>query len=384
MGSEPITSPFPLVPGRHETNHEAKNPVTENARVSPSDWKLWDACDLETWQVEPVEWLVDLIIPKGTVGFLSGQPKLGKSLLALDLSLHLANSHLEPTRWLGRYECSPANCLYVAREDPARRIKERGLEMCRSYSWSFVMPETLHFLIREKLNLFDRNHIQWLGQKIEERETDFLILDVFNRMIPGLDENSAKDMAEAVDVIEDLNRGYGLTILMLDHTRKPAVGQKVIQEPNPFELRGSTAKYGCADFMICLGRSEQKGMLRMYCENKDTDQISDCLVTVSPKDSADPKFRWAQDADRLVNDRKAVGHANRQKILDLIGKDWMTRSKVQAETGLARSTVTDHLMALVELGAVEAQGENRNRRYRRTITDRPGVSIQPSTFSEVQ
>ncbi len=162
-------------------------------------------------RVEPVSWLVDPIIPAGSVGFMCGQPKLGKSLLALDLSLHLANAHLEQTKWLGGFECSPSKILYVAREDPASRIKERGLEISQSYGWSFVLPETLHFLIRERINLLDHLHLDWLGQQIEEREIDFLILDVFNRMIPGLDENSAKDMAQAVDVIEDLNRTYGVT-----------------------------------------------------------------------------------------------------------------------------------------------------------------------------
>ena len=207
-------------------------------------------------------------------------------------------------------------------------------------------------------------HLDWLGQQIEEREIDFLILDVFNRMIPGLDENSAKDMAQAVDVIEDLNRTYGVNILMLDHTRKPAVGQKTVQEPNPFELRGSTAKYGCADFMICVGRTKQHGRLQVYCENKDTDQSPNFLVDVSPKGSSDPKFRWAGDVTQISSDRKAIGDLNRKKVLGAVGTNWMPSKEIRQKVDLSRSTVVDHLSALVGAGLVEEKGDNRNRRYR--------------------
>ncbi len=358
--------------------------MTDTSRLTTEEWQLCDAWDLEAWRVEPVSWLVDPIIPAGSVGFMCGQPKLGKSLLALDLSLHLANAHLEQTKWLGRFECSPSKILYVAREDPASRIKERGLEISQTYGWSFVMPETLHFLIRERINLLDQLHLDWLGQQIEEREIDFLILDVFNRMIPGLDENSAKDMAQAVDVIEDLNRTYGVTILMLDHTRKPAVGQKTVQEPNPFELRGSTAKYGCADFMICVGRTKQHGRLQVYCENKDTDQCPNFLVDVSPKGSTDPKFRWAGDVLQLREDRKSVGKHNRQRVLETVRESESTgisKHEICAKTGLSPSTVGSHLAVLKESDAINQVGENKQTRYV-VLTDRPGVPLRPSDSVE--
>jgi len=353
---------------------------TEEMKVNNTSWKLWDATNIDNWEGKPLEWLADPLIPKGTVGFMSGQPKLGKSLMALDLCLHISHAHLEATQWLGRFKCSPGNILYIAREDPDRRIKERGVEILESYGWDLVLPGALNFLIRERFNLLDDEHLDWLAEQVEKLKVNFLILDVFNRMIPDLDENSARDMAKAVDVIEKLNRDHDLTILMLDHTRKPAVGQNPLQPPNPFELRGSTAKYGCADFMICIGRTKQDGRLQVYCENKDTDQCPNFLVDVSPKGSTDPKFRWAGDVTQISSDRKAVGKANREKVLGAVGTNWMPSKEIRQKVGLSRSTVGDHLSALVGAELVEEKGDNRDRRYRRKKTDRPRVSLHPDDY----
>jgi len=348
------------------------------------NWQLQDASDIQDWEVKPLKWSVEPIIPEGAVGFMSGQPKLGKSLITLDLCMHIAHAHLEQTPWLGRFKCNPENILYVAREDPARRIKERGVEILKSYSWDCVLPDALNFLIRERFNLLNIDHLDWLAEQVEKLEINFLILDVFNRMIPDLDENSARDMGAAVDVIEKLNRAHDLTILMLDHTRKPAVDQKQLQAPNPFELRGSTAKYGCADFMICIGRTNQDGRLQVYCENKDTDQCPNFLVDVSPKGSTDPKFRWAGDVQQLREDRKSVGQHNRKRVLEAVRESRSTglsRNKISAKTGLSPSTVGSHLSILKESGAIKQVGENKNTRYV-VLTDRPGASLRPSDSVE--
>ena len=95
--------------------------------METTTWKLWDAYDIEAWTVPSLRWHVEPLIPKGTVGFMPGQPKVGKSLLALDRSLALANAHFEQTNWLGKFTCTPANTLYISREDPARRARERAL-----------------------------------------------------------------------------------------------------------------------------------------------------------------------------------------------------------------------------------------------------------------
>ena len=337
-------------------------------------WKLWKGSDLKKWEVGRLEWHVDLLIPKGTVGFLSGQPKVGKSLLALDLSLVVGNAYFETTNWLGKFACSPANTLYVAREDPARRIKERAMEIQEASGRHKIAPGSLWFLIRDRFNLMEEEHVLWLEDRIRELEIDFLILDVFARMIPGLDENSAKDMAKVIDVIERINREHNLTILILDHTRKPPPGGSLFQPPRPFDNRGSSAKYGAADFFICVGRTSQDGRLRVYSENKDADEM-EFFLDVSPKgDTSREKFTWGGEA--ASGDRKTVGEKNRKNVLKAVkeaGDDGITNKEVRKKTSLGKSAVTDHLAGLVAAGAVRREGTNINSRYY-IMTDPPATS----------
>jgi len=298
---------------------------------------------------------------------LSGAPKDGKSLITLDLVVHIA--HLRP--WLGRFETAPLRTLYIAREDPLRRIKERLVEINESYGYGRLTTDAVDFLVRERFNLMDETHIRWLSDQVQKRGYDFLILDVLNRMIPELEENSAKDVGRMVDVLEALNRDMNLTILNLDHTRKP-LGIKSgrnKQAPNPFDLKGSIAKYGAADFMLCLSRTNQEGRLQLYCENKDTDERPHFLIDVSPKNSRKSKFTFAGDIEQLAGEMKAIGVANRDKVLQVLESSWMPSRQVGSKTSLSASTVRDHLKTLEKEGKAQRQGEGRHTQWRKATNE---------------
>jgi putative DNA primase/helicase len=365
----PRSEPRPV---ESEPPHDRQ--TTDNPRP---DWKLWDTALMSTWPDEPLVWSVENLIPRGGIGFVSAAPKDRKSLITLDLGLHLAQP-VGSRRWLDKYACTPATVLYIAREDHARRIKERALEICRSYQMPLPDPGRLQFLIRERISLTDIFHLEWLKAQIVSRGFDFLILDVLNRMIPDLDELSAKDMAKLVSILEELNRELGVTILCDDHTRKPQgknIGRDT-QEPNPFDLKGSVAKYGCADFMICLSRTPQDSRMLVYVENKDTDERPMFFVEVSPKGSADPKFRFGGSVEKLAGDMRQLGETNRNKILQAI-QGWMSRDEIESAVDLSKSTIAGHLKALFDAGLIEKTGKGHSTRYRK-----PSVRDEETLWTE--
>jgi len=358
-----------------EIKAESNSKIEQNSKKDKSvtaGWKLWDLGDVEDWPAPPLEWIVEPLIPKGGIGFLSGAPKDGKSLLAVDLTIHLAHSVSVGRDWMGKFPCSKSKVLYIAREDPIRRIRERAIEITNSYNLDVPPHDSIYFLIRERLNLMDRSHISWLYDQVQKNGIDFLILDVLNRMIPDLDELSAKDMAKMVSVIEELNRELDLTILLLDHTRKP-IGPgstRNKQEPNPFDLKGSVAKYGAADFMLCMSRDAQDGRLHVYSENKDTDERPHFLIDVSPKGSGEPKFTYAGDIEQLSSDMKAIGIANQGKVFEALEEGrWLSPSEIASRTPVSRSTVGKHLKTLEAEQRVQRTGEGRNTKWRRVSAE---------------
>jgi hypothetical protein len=358
--------------GYGEPKQTERTQPREPGQPATAGFKLYDAGAIAEWPQEPLDWLAEGLIPKCGIGFMSAPPKDRKSLLTLDLALHLAQPG-ETRPWLGKFKVTPTKVLYIAREDPLRRVKDRALEICNSYRLPIPTPGRLQFLIRNRIHLTDIEHRAWLIRTIQANGFELLILDVINRMHPDLDEISSADMGKLVSILEELNRDLGITILADDHTRKPQ-GKNVgrdSQEPNPFDLKGSIAKYACADFMICLSRTHQANRMQVYCENKDSDERPHFFLDVSPKGSTEPKFQYAGNVTQLAGDMKTVGEANRGKVLESLETmgDWMSPKEISRRLSMSDSTVTKHITALLKAGKIDRQGKTRNIQYR-AIFDR--------------
>lgn len=343
---------------------------TEPQQQQPAtvDWRLYDAGAVDEWPQDALVWLVDGLIPRGGIGFMSAPPKDRKSLLTLDLALHTAQP--KPRLWVGKFTVIPSRVLYVAREDPLRRVRERMTEICASYGMPLPEPGRLQFLIRERIHLTDCFHLEWLKNAIRQGGFELLILDVINRMHPDLDEISSKDMGLLVGILEELNRDLGVTILADDHTRKPQ-GRNIArdtQEPNPFDLKGSIAKYGCADFMICLSRTPQTNRMQVYCECKDSDERPHFFLDVSPKGSTEPKFTYAGSIERAAGNMKALGESNRERVFEALSADvWSSPKEIAQRISMSDSTVASHLGKLLQAGRIERRGKTRNIQYRALI-----------------
>jgi|GEM_PF-3117847 len=320
-------------------------------------WRLWDAASVNEWEAPPLAWLAEEIIQSGGIGFLSGPPKVGKSLLALDLCNTLAVGGL----WLERYACRPTRILYVAREDPARRLKDRLEEIVTASGIGYPPNGSLTFIIREPLRLNDPKHVEELKRIALENEIELVVFDVLNRMIPGIDENKAEDVGRLVDVIEQLNRTLGVAILAIDHTRKPQSGKPTAVDP--FELKGSIAKYGCCDFIICIGRRRNRD-IEVYIENKDVDDVQRFAIAVSPKGSTEPKFQWKEDLNGQSANLPMIGQQNRAKVIAAIGREPIGKQAIARTIGLSPSTVGAHLRQLLSEGEIESTGTNKSTQYR--------------------
>ena len=95
----------------------------EKASAGGKSWKdgIITAEELQTKQFKPVRIILPNLIPEG-VTILAGKPKIGKSFLALDVCLAVADE----TRFvLGEQKPIHGDALYLALEDNQRRLKKR-------------------------------------------------------------------------------------------------------------------------------------------------------------------------------------------------------------------------------------------------------------------
>lgn len=159
--------------------------------------------------------IIDGIFKSNGLYCLVAEPKVGKSLLALQL----ANSLINGTQFLG-YNVNPTKVLYVSTEISENQLKERikiaGYEF-RENSFLFVEKDENHKLcIRDDLLLNLRDFS-------EEYHGKFIIIDIMCGIDYGynIDINNYSDvMKNMFDKYRELSKKYNLTFLLVHHLNK--------------------------------------------------------------------------------------------------------------------------------------------------------------------
>lgn len=199
------------------------------------------------------DFIVDNLMKSKGLYCLVARPKVGKSLLALQL----ANSIATGTTFLG-FRTSPSPVLYISTEMNSTQIIDRIDKMNLNFNDdNFVMIEQNPS--ERKLNLMD---LQLQFQTFSnEYNGKFVIIDMFSGidLNNGYDLNNYQDMGQVViPKFRELCKKYDFTILLVHHLNK-----------NNTSL-GSTAIDGSVDGKITLKQdSNLKNKIILNYESRD-------------------------------------------------------------------------------------------------------------------
>ncbi len=179
-----------------------------------------------------IEYLVSRMIPKPGRIILTGPPKAGKSFLALQLALAIAQG---APHFLGR-QVKKGKVLYLQFDTPDAVWKERlddlavaGVDLTGDFH--LIHPDD-HMHRVDLRNPDTRKSIERLLGTVNP---DFVVIDVL-RKIHDAQENDSTEMKQVFDILNVMFAGYSL--FMLHHTPKlnPEFGR-----PSPSNaLRGSS------------------------------------------------------------------------------------------------------------------------------------------------
>ena len=219
---------------------------------------------LQKEYVEP-RWIIPGIMSEG-LNILAGAPKAGKSMLALNLALTVAAGGLA----LGEVRVAPADVFYLSLEDKERRVKARSVRMLKKMDLTKNDPcERLRFA-----TCWPRQSEGGLGLLEMWRRNvpapGLIIIDVWNRFGPrhdndrrGLYTQDADDFAEVKDYCDR----FGLTVLVLHHTRKPGIHTE--GHDYLLEVSGSLGITGTADGIMVLLRARQETRGQFHITGRD-------------------------------------------------------------------------------------------------------------------
>jgi RecA-family ATPase len=156
----------------------------------------------------PVPWLVEGLAARGALTLLAGQPKAGKSLLALALARALAVG--EP---LAGVACRRAPALIIDAENGANELHRR--------IWSLGLPAAaarrLNVCEARRLDL--RDDLPALERRIGACAPALVVLDSFRSLWSG-SERADAELEALLGALRALARRRKLALMLLHHTTK--------------------------------------------------------------------------------------------------------------------------------------------------------------------
>lgn len=278
-------------------------PVTQE---QPDVFDVYDITHLRN--MPPVEWLVDGLLTKHGFAVIYGEPGAGKSFLAIDIALSVANGYA----WHGD-AVAPGAVLYIAGEGVGglgKRIKAWQAHHRLTDNVPFyVLPTAVRF--REPAD------VERLLRTIDNLNTRFsaVFVDTVARALLGGDENSATDMGLFVDACEVVKRHCGCALVAVHHSGKDAARG----------MRGSTALLGAVDTSVRVSKLE--GTVTMVVEKqKDAEPaperafemmpvglIDDISVVMKPVDAPKKRTRGV----KLTSDQQIALQALRNLTVEM-------------------------------------------------------------------
>lgn len=199
-----------------------------------------------TADIPDPEWLVDDLIPKGLT-ILAGAPKTGKSYFALYKALHLGQRR---KMFDAGFKGTSGSILYLALEDPRKRIAERVRSILRNPKLT-RLEQTME--IKHTWPHLARGGLHELEAWLESKEHPALIvIDTFARVAPIKTSTSAgrwyQEEYSAYAPLADLAHKYDTSIILITHTKKG-------KEKDVFnEILGGSGTQAAADNLVVMSK----------------------------------------------------------------------------------------------------------------------------------
>ena len=166
-------------------------------------------------QRKSVEWIIKDLLPKSELAVIFGEPGSGKSFLASDLGLAIAQGG----EWRGR-RVKQGSVVYVAAEGAggfSKRLKAYAHK-------NQVDLKTLDFFVVDGApNLMKQEDAVEITQSIQSVcEPSVIMIDTLAQSTPGANENSGEDMGLALAHCKAIHKKTGALVVLVHHSGKDA------------------------------------------------------------------------------------------------------------------------------------------------------------------
>ncbi len=224
---------------------------------APFSFKVLSGKDIVSMDIPEQQFLVEGLITAESINFLAGEEGCGKSLLAMNLAISVANGTLQ---WLCFDIPQSCKVLYLNNELCYNDFARRFQKMCASLPIhgdmsQFFAPETVPPLTE----CWDS-----LNSLCADIHPGLVVLDCLY-FSHSRKENDSSDMKALMRQFIDLRDSYHTAIMIVHHTRKKGAQPERMHDD---QMRGSGVFGGIADTVLQIRRSENDETKRLLKPTK--------------------------------------------------------------------------------------------------------------------
>lgn len=297
---------------------ENKNKMTDLPfHIEGSLSKLFIGADvIKRKDHNEIKFLVDKLIPRGTLCALVGESDTGKSSLLRQLAVSIVYGDSD---FLGfKLDDSCRNVIYVSTEDG---------EMATS-AWlnKYFGEEVANDSRLSKLKyLYETDGIiKNLNDVVKSNCVDLIIIDSYADLFNG-SMNNSNEVRSFLNAYNQIAIKYGVTVIFLHHTKKNTSGTV----PNKNSILGSQGFEAKMRSVLMLTQDEVEKSLRHLCVVKNN-----YLADKAKSESYILKF----------NDHLAFENTGDRIELDkIVYQDWIEDAKDMREKGLSYRVISERL-----------------------------------------
>ena len=200
---------------------------------------------------EERRWLIDGLWSEEAVGIVGGEPKCGKSFLALDMAVSVAAG----TPCLRRFAVRRGGRVLLFAAEDALSLVRRRLDGISRAAGVDLTTLDIQVITAPSVRLDLRDDRQRLADTVAALAPRVLILDPFVRL-HRIDENASAEVAPLLAFLRDLQRQHHMAVVVVHHAKKGAGNARDGQA-----LRGSSEFHAWGDSNLYVRRQGERLVL---------------------------------------------------------------------------------------------------------------------------
>ena len=330
----------------HDAKEEAKRRIQARDEVA-----LEILSEAEFDAIPAAQFLVPGLILEGSLGMIVGEPGSLKTFLALDLSLSIVSE--QPT-WLDRKLTRHGVVVYVLGEG-AGRFKYRKDVWKQEHGITDSLP---FFIVRRPLNLRNEWEMAKFLKQIDglPKPIVLIVFDTLNRNMAGGEENSAKELGQAIGAANLLQQSTGATVQLLHHPTKDKTSS-----------RGSGAGKGAADSELWMKKTSSNQLYELSVgKEKEADDNQSLVLKkrivelAGVYDNGDPVTSCVIELAQPADLTKALASLEQLILVCVKNNPGIKKGEVHSKIGKQKAAVGVAIDQLVQDGSLSAQAKGKS------------------------